>query len=125
MVLCGDPLWEARRSDLSLPPDSYIYSIVPSGDGVAAISSDDSLRLVENEYLELLPDGVISRVHEGVTCLQGQDGNANGLITAGRDRFVRCWDRRTQSKVYEASKALLKLMPDLVRKDREAKLLRV
>ena len=82
-------------SSLFLPADSYIYKIVPVNGLLAAISSDDSLRLIDLKTLREIGGGVVDRVHAGVTCLQVVDQDPNSLLTAGRDAAVRSYDLRT------------------------------
>ncbi|OJD32959.1 wd domain-containing protein [Diplodia corticola] len=89
------------EADLSLPTDSYIYSLRPTNTALAALSSDDSIRIFDPKTLQLLPGGVISRVHESVTCLEPYSEDGNVLATAGRDGLVKCWDRRTKKAVME------------------------
>ncbi|KAL0259078.1 hypothetical protein SLS55_006583 [Diplodia seriata] len=89
------------EADLSLPSDSYIYSLRPTATALAALSSDDSLRIFDTKTLQLLPGGVISRVHESVTCLEPYSDEGNVLATAGRDGLVKCWDRRTRKAVMD------------------------
>lgn len=91
-------------SSLSLPPNSYIYSLTPSSPGsFAAISSDDSLRIFDASRGSNLGDvSVISpRSHKnGVTSLKSYTGNNQQqlLVTGGRDGMVRIWDARNRSK---------------------------
>lgn len=96
-------LSNVAASTLSLPPDTYIYSIIPTSDALVAISSDDSLSVFDKTTLAVLPNGHSPRVHEGVTCLHGWGDDGNYLVTAGRDSHIRCWDRRSQQSVYDAS----------------------
>ncbi|KAF2140189.1 uncharacterized protein K452DRAFT_288955 [Aplosporella prunicola CBS 121167] len=85
-------------SNLSLPPDSYIYALSPAGSSaLAALSSDDSVRWFDPASLQLLPDGVVKNAHRSVTCLKAWDEHV--LATAGRDGAVRLWDRRTEGAV--------------------------
>ena len=86
-----------QSSSLSLPPDSYIYSVIPVADNaaIAAISSDDSLRIFDPTTLQLTSNYASGKVHEGVTCLKNLDADAGILVTVGRDATVRCWDPRT------------------------------
>ncbi|KAF2455512.1 WD40-repeat-containing domain protein [Lineolata rhizophorae] len=95
-----------NSTTLSLPNSTWLYRLVPlrspsaGASAVAALASDDSIRLFDPEGLALLPDGVRSGAHEGVTCLVGDDesgggGRAQGLLwSAGRDGVVRGWDWR-------------------------------
>ena len=92
---------------LSLPPDSrYIYKIVPVNENthLAAISSDDSLRLIDAKTLrEIIPGGVIESVHDGTTCLQTVGHDPHSLLTAGRDGTVRQFDLRVGQKTLQLS----------------------
>ncbi|KAL9014180.1 MAG: hypothetical protein Q9173_001167 [Seirophora scorigena] len=83
-----------------LEPDTYIYEVIPFGDWLVSISSDDSLRLIEPQTLQHLPG--CTSVHDGVTCLKPiQD---RGVLTAGRNGVVKCTDLRTRKTVQEISK---------------------
>ena len=100
----------AASSSLKLLPGSYVYSVKPTSfdNQIAAICSDDSLRVADPSTLELSSS---IKAHGGLTCLESNAGNDTStvsLITAGRDGFVRAWDMRAASK-----KPILKL------KDRE------
>lgn len=86
---------------LSLPADSYIYEIVHVNGNLAAISSDDSLRLIDLQTLREIPGGVLNNVHEGVTCLQIVDPDPNSLLTAGRDAVVQRHDLRSGQKTMQ------------------------
>lgn len=90
-------------ASLSLPPDSYIYSILDTDDrasNLAAISSDDSLRIFNPDTLQLVPGGRFEKVHRGVTCARTLNDNGRTLATAGRDGLVHGWDERTGQKVF-------------------------
>lgn len=90
-------------ASLSLPPDSYIYSVLDTDDRtstLAAISSDDSLRVFNPETLQLVSGGLFEQVHEGVTCVRALSDNGGTLATAGRDGSVHGWDKRTGQKVF-------------------------
>ena len=84
-----------QTSSLSLPTNSYVYEIVPVEAHIAAISSDDSLRLVDRTTLRELSTPLFSQVHKGVTCLESLETNKYSLCTAGRDALVRLWDLRS------------------------------
>lgn len=104
-------------SGLSLPEDSYMYSIVPtsaqvsgnsytplasSGSHLAVLSSDNSIRIVDPTSLQLVQ--ALQNVNQSVTCLKRMASPAEEcrvLVTSGRDGFVRCWDMRTNSKTME------------------------
>lgn len=86
-----------QSSSLSLPSGSYIYSVIPVSNKttVAAISSDDTLRIFDPTTLQVVSDCAFGKVHGGVTCLKNLDANAGVLVTAGRDARIRCFDPRT------------------------------
>lgn len=91
-------------SSLSLPADSYIYSITPSSPGsFAAISSDDSLRVFDAANGSLShPSVIAAKSHRnGVTSLKTYAGNSPQqqqlLVTGGRDGAVRLWDVRSRN----------------------------
>ena len=79
-------------SSLSLPAESYIYSIAASAPGsFAAISSDDSLRVFDATNLDRV--SVISpKTHDaGVTSLRSYAaGESQLLATGGREGKVSC-----------------------------------
>jgi len=92
-------LRQVASSDLSLPSDSYVYKLVHTRAGLAAISSDDSLRIFEPSTLHPLPDGIFPSVNESVTCLESFAESAEAspvVVTAGRDGRVRLWDLRLE-----------------------------
>lgn len=89
-------LTATASSSLSLPADSYIYSIAPSAAGTfSAISSDDSLRVFDAASLSHV-SLVTGKSHgDGVTALTPcGGGNQPLLATGGRDGKVRLWDSR-------------------------------
>lgn len=97
-------------SSLFLPPDSYIYRLQPVNAGplVAAISSDDSLRLFDPELLAKPSTAVVGvrnalkDIHKGVTCLETfGPQQEHCVLTAGRDGAVRGWDLRSKKKILE------------------------
>ena len=88
-------------SSLTLPADSYIYEVVKINGNLAAISSDDSLRLVDLRTLQEIADAVLKNVHDGVTCLQAVDHDPSGLLTAGRDAVVQRYDMRLGQKTMQ------------------------
>ena len=90
-------------SDLSLPADSYIYKIAHANGILAAISSDDSLRLIDIHTLREIAGGVLNNVHDGVTCLQVPDHDPSSLLTAGRDAVVQQYDLRIGQKTMNFS----------------------
>lgn len=93
-------------SALSLPADSYIYSIAASAPGsFSAISSDDSLRVFDAADLGRV-SLVAAKTHGGggVTSLKSYGaGDQPLLATGGRDGKVKLWDLRnaTGSAVVE------------------------
>ena len=90
-------------SFLSLPANSYIYRIVHVNGNIAAISSDDSLRLIDINTLREIAGGVLNNVHDGITCLQVVDDDPYGLLTAGRDAVVQRYDLRSGQKIMQVS----------------------
>jgi WD40 repeat protein len=100
-------------SNAGLPPNSYIYKIISTAsrqdpltysklDQLAIISSDDSLRFLNPETLDVLPNGIVKNVNTKVTCLErANDAPSNVVATAGRDGFIRFWDKRSRQKVLE------------------------
>ncbi|KAK3168489.1 hypothetical protein OEA41_004937 [Lepraria neglecta] len=83
-----------KTSSLSLPADSYIYKILQIDSNLAAISSDDSLRIIDSTSLKEIAGGILKNVHAGVTCLEAPENDKNVFLTAGRDAVVRSWDLR-------------------------------
>jgi hypothetical protein len=90
---------------ISDPTNTYIYDIVPVAAGLAAISSDDSLRLLNPLALNGTPLNSIRRVNTDVTCLKAVNTTAEGdaliVCTAGRDGRVCLLDPRTSAKIGE------------------------
>lgn len=94
---------QVASSSLSLPKDSYIYKVIPvhGTQSLAAISSDDSLRLFDAASLRLSSNGLRDKVHDGVTCLNSFSADRSCILTAGRDAVVRCWDLRSREAAFE------------------------
>ncbi|MCJ1347890.1 hypothetical protein MMC31_006120, partial [Peltigera leucophlebia] len=97
-------------SSLFLPPDSYIYKLQCANTGalIAAISSDDSLRvfdlgtLAKQSTAVVGPDNALKDVHTGVTCLEAFGAQQEHcVLTAGRDGAVRGWDLRSGKRILE------------------------
>lgn len=90
---------------ISQPADTYVYDIVPVAAGIAAISSDDSLRLLDPASLSGTPLNSIRKVNTDVTCLKtistSADGDALVVATGGRDGKVCLFDPRSGSKAGE------------------------
>lgn len=87
---------QTSTSSLSLPPDTYIFDIaaIPGTAYLAAISSDDSLRIVDAATLNEVSHPKIGlAVHAGVTRLHAID-QAGEVLTAGRDGLAKLWDLR-------------------------------
>lgn len=83
------------------PPDTYIYHIEPVADGIAAISSDNCLRLIDPLFLHGPALNVIQNIHAEVTCLKSLDAQSSIVCTAGRDGKVNIFDLRAKTKVAE------------------------
>ncbi|TGO12688.1 hypothetical protein BTUL_0084g00470 [Botrytis tulipae] len=80
----------------------YIYDIVPVAAGLASISSDDCLRLLDPTALNGQPLNTIKKVNSDVTCLKTiGNGDISIVVTAGRDGKVCLIDPRTAGKVGE------------------------
>lgn len=80
----------------------YIYDIVPVAAGLASISSDDCLRLLDPTALNGQPLNTIKKVNSDVTCLKTIGNGDNSIVvTAGRDGKVCLIDPRTAGKVGE------------------------
>lgn len=92
-----------KTSSLSLPVDSYIYKILQVDSNLAAISSDDSLRIIDSTSLKEIAGGILKNVHTGVTCLEASENDTKGFLTAGRDAVVRSWDLRSGRSTLELS----------------------
>ena len=93
-----------QSTNLSTPPGTYIYDLVPQGAAnTAAISSTDSLHIFNASTLQ--PLCTIPDTHAGgVTCLKALDEHV--LVTAGRDGMVKMWDARS-GKMSEKFSCLL------------------
>jgi hypothetical protein len=80
------------------PADTYIYDVVPVAGGLAIISSDDVLRLLEPLSLSGAPLNSVRRVNTVVTCLRSLgeiEGGQSVVATAGRDGKVNLVDLRS------------------------------
>ena len=81
---------------------TYIYDIILTGAGLAAISSDDSLRLLDPTQLDGAPLNSVRQVNRDVTCLRVL--NEAGIVaTGGRDGRVVITDLRSGERVGEVS----------------------
>lgn len=89
--------------EITSPENTYVYDIVPCAAGLAAISSDDSLRLLDPLALSGPPLNAIPTVNEHVTCLKvaEEEGSTTVIVTAGRDGRVCLIDPRTGARVGE------------------------
>ncbi|KAL8945476.1 MAG: hypothetical protein Q9211_000014 [Gyalolechia sp. 1 TL-2023] len=87
-----------------LASDTYFYKILPvyGLTKLVAISSDDSLRLIDAPTLRLDSNGILDHIHAGVTSLKAF--GEHGALTAGRDGLVKCTDFRTKKITLEVSK---------------------
>ena len=83
-----------NSSNLSTPPDTYLYTVACAGSTYATIGSDDSLRFFNIPDLKLIRS--IAPAHQGIACLiSSSDGQT--FLTAGRDARIRLWDPRNTS----------------------------
>lgn len=113
------PLTQVVSSNLNLPPNSYIYTLISTSprqdpliytqtDTLATISSDDTLRFLNPSTLSVLPDGVIKNANESITCLERVDDPASNIVaTAGRDGMIRFWDKRSRQKAMVVQSRML------------------
>ncbi|KAH8649419.1 hypothetical protein BGZ60DRAFT_389799 [Tricladium varicosporioides] len=85
------------------PVNTYIYDIIPIADGLATISSDDCLRLLNPLALNGQPINSVRRVNTDVTCLKALDRSGAVIVTAGRDGRICLVDMRTAARVGEVS----------------------
>lgn len=89
------------QTDLSLPPNSYVYSILPLPSCLVASCSDDSIHITSEE---LKPIAHVPNCHSGLTSLATIPNTTHlAALTAGRDGFFRSWDLRTQKKALEGN----------------------
>lgn len=97
------------------PLNTYIYDIVPTEAGIAIISSDDNLHLLNPLALSGPPLSTFRRVHSDVTCLKAVNANAQdgGFIvcTAGRDGRVCLFDPRTGSQAGQVNTGMYLVYP--------------
>ncbi|TID20989.1 WD40 repeat-like protein [Venturia nashicola] len=80
------------------------YTPLSSTDRLGAICSDDSLRIFDPSTLQILPDGLISKVNNGVTSIKrfGTNGQPCSIfVTTGRDGRVCGWDLRSKKRAFE------------------------
>lgn len=97
-------------SSLALPGSTYIYCIKPAGSKLTAISSDDSLRVLDPKTLQLDTQHTFTNIHAGITCLETANFDSESVLTAGRDGFIRCWDLRTGEKTGELKDGALAVL---------------
>ncbi|KAI5300556.1 hypothetical protein KEM56_002358, partial [Ascosphaera pollenicola] len=103
-LAASQSLTQVVQSNLSTAEGTYILSLCPSGpDALAAVSSDNSLRVFDKRTLRLHPGAVYENIHParsakdefGPTDLcEYADGASGLLVTSGRDGLVKVWDRR-------------------------------
>jgi WD40 repeat protein len=93
---------------VSSPADTYIYDLAIVSSGLAAISSDNSLRLFDPTNLDAGPVKEVKNVNADVTCMKvfgGEAGAPGGrgvvVCTAGRDGKVGLWDPRSGTRIGE------------------------
>lgn len=100
-------LFTTSSFHVSDPESTYIYDITPVSGGLAAISSDDSLRFFDPANLDAGPVNSVRRVNTDVTCMKalggGEFGDGAIVYTAGRDGRVAMLDPRTGAKVGEVA----------------------
>jgi hypothetical protein len=84
---------------INQPSETYIFDIISTADGIVAISSDDTLRLLDPALLHGQPLYTIPHIQDQVTCLKALDGHNSVVCTAGRDGRLSILDLRNRSKV--------------------------
>ena len=82
-----------------LPPDTYVYRILPYRTDLVSISSDDSLHVTDQSTLQSILNGIACTGHNGITCLE--EVQDRGFVTAARDGCVRGWDLQSRTKFFE------------------------
>jgi WD40 repeat protein len=82
---------------LGAPDPHYIYKLVPTSQGFAAISADDSLRFF-NDDMQVTDK---SHSHTGVKSLVNFDLAGQLVATAGTDGHARLWDLRSKRQCLE------------------------
>ncbi|KAM3069254.1 hypothetical protein ACMFMG_010765 [Clarireedia jacksonii] len=88
--------------EVKSPEGTYIYDILPIGAGLASISSDDCLRLLDPLSLDAQPLNTFKEVNTDVTCVNTiGEGDTCIILTAGRDGKVCLLDPRSGVKVGE------------------------
>ncbi|KAL8805172.1 MAG: hypothetical protein Q9200_005538 [Gallowayella weberi] len=75
----------------SLRPDTYIYHILPINTQLVSVSSDDALRVIDPQTLNLNQSS--PGIHDGITCLGSL--RDRDVLTAGRDGLVKWIDLRS------------------------------
>ncbi|KAL9614200.1 MAG: hypothetical protein Q9167_001288 [Letrouitia subvulpina] len=66
-----------------LNPDTFVYTILPIQGSLASISSDNTLRILDQTSLQLVSSSFSHEPQGGVTCLTRHEDRR--LLTAGRD----------------------------------------
>lgn len=89
---------QLTSSTLSLPPDTYIYTLARLQNSCAAISSDDTLTYLDPSNLSI--SSQVKNANRSITSLCATYDGA-GVATAGRDGLVRVWDPRSRGAVRE------------------------
>lgn len=85
------------------PAETYVYDIIPAAGVLAAISSDNILRLLNPLNLSGTPLSSIPKVNLEVTCLKALgNGDSSTICTAGRDGKMRLTDTRNGVHIGEA-----------------------
>ncbi|KAL8815471.1 MAG: hypothetical protein Q9223_005383 [Gallowayella weberi] len=83
----------------SLRPDTYIYHILPINTQLVSVSSDDALRVIDPQTLNLNQSS--PGIHDGITCLGSL--RDRDVLTAGRDGLVKWIDLRSKDRVIHLS----------------------
>lgn len=86
---------------LTLGRDVYVLDIHRTSSGLAAISSDQSLSLLDPSRLSAGPLHRLPTEHGNLTVLRVFDANDALLCTAGENGTVGVWDMRQGARVVQ------------------------
>lgn len=86
---------------ISDPPGTYIYDIAPVSSGIAIISSDDKIRLLDPLALSKPALSTIERKNAQFTSLTVLDEGNSVICTGGRDGSIRAFDLKSGKRVLE------------------------
>lgn len=89
--------------------NAYIYQLVQTvGNGLAAITSEDEVIVVDRESLSANQTIFFDRPPAGTNCLVSGDATGQILICSGTDGHVVTYDVRSQRRVSQFSSGLFR-----------------